>query len=430
MNGHERPDADCAPPPALEPAHHALLDAHESWHEAFESYHQPTTFRRRLEALIQGLRNVTWRLQASKHELSEFDTWYSKWQDFFRADPRMRWLNDARIAVTKKAGLHSASRAIVRIIHSYFEPPVKVFEVPATTSTARILERVQQSLPDVAKPHAVIQIARRWEVPNLPGQELLGLLRDCWHALDALLIFASDVASGSTPDEPPDQFLQQVAYPSCMLVDPSRLPLMFEADTGDALSLPHFRLTLDEEVKAQVAERYKFKKLNPAADLEEVGREAHALACKVFKKDGYHLPITRLRRPDGSWEIHQFLPEDKRAKFVYWHALANYVAARGHDAVIHTGEVWEIPPTSIPHEPYPLLEGLPGSEEALTTWLTTADGKQVIWSSRIVRHLGKGFLKKAITNDITSQHHVGLFMPLRRVWGVADSESDPEAAQP
>lgn len=101
----------------------AVREADHFWHECVATYNDPERFRMNLNALIQAIRNVTFRIQAGKNSVVDFDTWYSPWQEFLRRQPLMRWLNDARIAVVKQAGLETHSTAQVTLISSYRETP-------------------------------------------------------------------------------------------------------------------------------------------------------------------------------------------------------------------------------------------------------------------------------------------------------------------
>lgn len=417
------------PPDALVPALRALEDAHQHWHDAADAYHDPGLFRRRLEALVQALRNVTWRLQSAKADLPGFDDWYPLWQEYLRADARLLWLNDARIEVVKKAGLRSQSHAVVRVIDSYLEPRTVVLELPADTPTAAVVERARAQILEGARPHVAIEVARRWSVPAFPGEELLTVLAHCWHVLDALLIFASERASGPV-GEAPDAFVRTVLRPSCMWADPSLRVLAFEADTGDEFRTVFDRRTPDwGTVEEEAKRRGLHHRLLPGDDasLEAHAEWAHELARRIFRKDGYHLPIVFLRRPDGEWETFVTWVEDKRDKFVQWHHLGSVVRTGGHDALIFTTETWQ---AALPNEPtpYPDVAGMPGRRELLVTYAAGRDGTAAGWASEIFRMLGRPYLKKPVHTAGLSPDAMMFASPVRRAWAVRRAEDDGKGA--
>lgn len=74
-----------------------------------KDYHSPTLFLAHLNAAIQALRNITFRLQAEKHQIPGFEVWYASEQAALRADSLMRRFHDARTAVVKQLGVESKS---------------------------------------------------------------------------------------------------------------------------------------------------------------------------------------------------------------------------------------------------------------------------------------------------------------------------------
>ena len=86
------------------------------WHEALEAYSDPDRFTGHLNAVIQGLRNVTWVLQKELKQKEGFEDWYRSRQDAMKADPRIRWLVSARNRIEKQGDLETKSTAHVRVI--------------------------------------------------------------------------------------------------------------------------------------------------------------------------------------------------------------------------------------------------------------------------------------------------------------------------
>jgi hypothetical protein len=151
----------------------AVEDAHQFWHDCQQAYQDPEEFRRRLDVLIQASRTITWRLQSSKHAFPGFDQWYGQWQAFMRANPRLAWAHEARNDVVKRSGLDSRSRARVTVVWSYLEPARSVFDLPPQLSVDELVAAVARPIPEPFAPNSVMEIERRWEVDELPGEEIL-----------------------------------------------------------------------------------------------------------------------------------------------------------------------------------------------------------------------------------------------------------------
>src|SRR5215470_19431517 len=82
--------------------HRRLVECHVLWHQALSQYQQPVHFQANLNATIQALRNITFVTQSEKHAFKDFDSWYAPWQERMKAEPRLRWLRDARNTVVKQ----------------------------------------------------------------------------------------------------------------------------------------------------------------------------------------------------------------------------------------------------------------------------------------------------------------------------------------
>lgn len=422
--------------PWLQPAAEAFEDAHQLWHDAFEQYHDPAGFRRQIDALIQTARNVTFRLQASKGDAPVAFDWYESdeagsWRSFLRSSSEMKWLHDARTEVTKRRGLSRDSYALVRLVEGYYEPRKQLLKVPATIPTSKVVDAAIKQVPVEYRQHVAIEVRRRWESPDFPGRELLEVVRHCLHILDALLLFAAEVSAGEEPGDPA-AFVETVAQPICMVITPDLLPLTFEADTKDQVSIgfePH-RVTADDVNEA----RAKYGMSRVARKHAPRGEGAHAIARRfhegsraAFKKDGAVLPLAFLLDPEG--EVHQFetLAEDKREKYLIWRRIGEHALGRTFNLAIHTGEMWI---AAVPDDVQPYLEvsEQPGVRELIATVWETHDGDKGIISSRIFRLGPARFLSKP-TEQSDIDEEFTFFDPIRRAWAkrekaVGNDEAD------
>ncbi|HSC20391.1 MAG TPA: hypothetical protein VLC07_01555, partial [Solirubrobacterales bacterium] len=163
------------------PKTHARLNqCHLMWHETLEAYADPDAFVGHLNAVIQGLRNVTWVLQKELRGREGFDVWYADWQEEMGADPRMKWLISARNRIEKQGDLDTTSVARVRVIGSWLRGPALEMEVEPTTKAHEIARQVQVSgLPRRVQREGVLEVERRWTVEELAGDEILDVLAHC-----------------------------------------------------------------------------------------------------------------------------------------------------------------------------------------------------------------------------------------------------------
>lgn len=424
-------------PEALRPAVDLFEDAHQHWHDAAGAYHAPSEFRRHVEALVQASRNVTWRVQAAKAELPErFDEWYAPWQALMKADPQLAWLKDARLDIVHKKGLETASACVVRVIESYLPPEAVLLTLPPDTGTADVLRKAVRQIPEEWRPYVAIEVTRRWEVPSLPGSELLSVFAHCLHVLDALLLYVRELAAHPVPEDPA-AFLATVLSPPCMRVDPSFVPLTFEADTGNLIRISGEHRQPDVTPE-ESAKRYRVRPEElpqRGDDLVETAVAFHEMARRIYKKDGNHIPMVTLFGPGDDSEAHVLLARDKREKFMMWHEIGHRVAHLGYESFVFTTEIWKAKLSGVPMPIPNDFEGVEGRLEALHTFYEHLDGTRGHLDSPIVRHLGRAFLKRATHEREADARSAEFALPVRAAWsrlptagdGTRASSSKPHA---
>jgi hypothetical protein len=415
-------------PDALRPAVDALNDAHAHWHDAVDSYHEPEDFRRHVDAAVQSLRNVTWRLQSMKDQFGDdFDAWYGPWQDLMRADPLLVWLNDARIEVVKRSGLNPNSLALVRIIDSYLEPETTLLSLPARTPTDRVVAAAQARIPEAIREHVAIEVLRRWEVAEQDDAELTEVLAHCWHVLDALLVYAAELLRGESPELSPE-FVATVEVPKCMNgPNPSGIPLVVEADTLEPFGEEFVRSPRNEADVQRAVDCYGARSLpvpSPEDSLAKRAEKLHVQTRNMFKKDGHAVPVLHLYGRDGAMVV-VMTSRDKRDKFLQWHRIGHLVLDRGFDSFVFTSEVWLAPVPDV-IVPYPDVENMSGREEALVTNYADSAGNVGNIMSPIVRVLGKPFLKKMGSDAVADVPGEENFVsPVRRAWAMRRWQGSP-----
>jgi hypothetical protein len=78
-----------------------------------EEYHHPEPFRWSLNAFLQALRNVTFRLQTELAGQAWFPNWYEEKREVMRSDPLLRATLEGRNIVAKRRNLILSSNAWV-----------------------------------------------------------------------------------------------------------------------------------------------------------------------------------------------------------------------------------------------------------------------------------------------------------------------------
>jgi hypothetical protein len=190
---------------SLAPLEEALEDAHQFLHACARGYHDPPAFRRNLHSFIQAARNISFRLQSLKSSIPEFESWYSSWQDYLRAEPTLRWVNQARTKVVKRRGLAARSKARYSLTYSYDQPVDELVEVPAETPTAKIVQQAIGRVPHSVRNRVLVTIEREWVAEDLPDRELPTTMRRALLVLVALVEEADKASSGDARTTSPEE---------------------------------------------------------------------------------------------------------------------------------------------------------------------------------------------------------------------------------
>ena len=394
----------------LRPVARVLKDARAHRHDALVSYHDPETFQRSVEALVQDLRNVTFRLQSVKSNIDGFDAWYGPRQDQMREDEVLRWLNNARVEIVKKTGLRSSSFARVSVIDSYLEAPTVVTQLPVDLSTEELVGQTISALPPAIRQHLTLEIRRRWEAPSLPGLELLFALAHCYVSLYELIEAVAYELLGE--DEPIVGLLMTSDDWAEMLVDASERFIQIKADTGEQIEVA--AREVDEMPDLETASsHYGIDLASTVYPLDAMDRAnaSHERARAIFNVDGYHVLLAILSDCGGRQQIIALELNDKRDKFLAMRRIAEHVVEGDFDLVVVTGESWLAPAVETP-QAYLDLSKFEDKREALITWAESKDGRAVGFASMINRHESGVTLDEAIV----VHSPVVLLDPIRRAW--------------
>lgn len=406
-----------------------LEDLHRQWHQAEAAYFDPDAFRVAIQTAIQTLRTVTFILQSNKSIIPDFDRWYEKWQELFRADPLMTWMKDARNKIEKQGDLEAKSFVRAEIIASYLNEGPKI-EVPAKLSDAPI-QLVKSILMNAMGAHVrkdgVVRIQRRWIENTLPEHELLDAVATAYGRLSELLADAhvqiglppGPIINETTGEEyPPD--LRRGRLP-CMIGHADARSLDVWLATGIPIEFEVVEKTVRvddlKETGKRLEERYDVRVEEMYADSGEAADHQRTLfttARKMFEKDGYHITLAFLLRNGKPVHFRELRPGEHGHKYLMMRSLAHEVVLHGADATILMGESWSAP--ADPSKPFQRAADNPDRIEFLVSTLVTKTAEPIHLSARI--HRVRNTVRLHPTEEEVGGAHF-LFAPIYEAWGRA-----------
>jgi hypothetical protein len=388
-------------------------------HECVRTYHDPTHFRFALSSFIQAARNVTFRLQAHKAAIPQFEKWYASWQEVLRTSPAMSWINTSRVEITKRQGLHTNSKAVVTVYMSYLDAPVFMMDTDPSTEDDALLETVVNRLPSQARRNAVVEIRRAWIADGTPAIDVLAAITEALRVLTALMVSLKEVVASGIY-RLAATVLATTARPKLTPTDPTTR--RYRADRTYELNWAFTLVDVEQRRKSELEARYGFD-LNPLGNpLPESVNELAELLCqlmtRILEVDGEYVPTLWLRCR-GSWQVTVVAFPDKAAKFHFWHTVAQRVEAEDIDAVVFASEAWTV--VGKPENLVDLDLGIhPERGEMLTVAGVARDGTCIGWERTFERD-SLGRPRFASNWDQRSNTwDEGFLSPVRRAWGLVE----------
>jgi hypothetical protein len=334
----------------LEKSHTRLRQVHTLWHEALDAYPVPELFIARLNALLQAARSVTWVLQQEMRHDEGFEEWYGAWQEKMRADERMRWLVEARNTVEKQGDLDLHSIATVRVLAGAYTGPDVEYEVPAQLGPAEIAAAVEvRELPTEIRESGLLEVERRWTVPERPEEEVLDLLAHAYGVLAALMIDAHARRGARMQTFGAEDHAgrhRRVPHPTgrldCMIVGREQRIARWHLGHEELVEIETRTLANVGPEKEEARSRYDFTdwpKSSPGEDLERRAEVWHQWGRRFLERDRGHRTIASLFSP-GTHTLIDVTPDDDQAKRANLAQLALEVDRLGADSLIFTTEAW------------------------------------------------------------------------------------------
>lgn len=406
--------------------HNRLNEAHQHWHHALSLYSSPEEFRVYLNAAIQSLRNVTFVLQKQKSKLSEFDVWYSDWQNKMRNDSIMSWLVQARNIIVKEGDLEADSIAEVSIVASYHSPPIFVFQLNPLLSTIDFIKHLpKERIPDDIRTSGLLKAERKWISKDLPDHEILDALGYAYGILSLLVndfhiqcgrrsdrLFVRDLEGNVSPYLGGTNHLQ--GRLPCMVTTEKLRTVWMKLSDESIIDFREEELGIEHSPQ-EVREHYDLKEpisIRHIEDgtLKDVVADLFKVAKLLLEVDGHHITNVFLHLPNRQLTSIQILPENQTDKYLLWVNIANEVKRLGALAVITVAECWFAKYDS--RFPERHARDCPDRQEALNVSGITQSGEEFHLTAIIRREGSKTFLEEPFAmND-----KANFFDPVRRVW--------------
>ena len=411
------------------PKTHARLNqCHSMWHEALEAYADPDTFTARLNALVQGLRNVTWVLQKEMAHAEGFEDWYRSHQAAMRADPHMRWLVSARNRIEKQGDLETKSTARVRLIASWLEGPALEMDVDPTTEAHQLARAAQvPGLSARARREGILEVERRWTLEELAEEEILDVLAHChgvlcrlvsaaherWNGGEALCELAADgVCDGHTSSAHPSGRVR------CMVAGRRSRTVRRDLSTGALVDIELEPIGGPPVSHKEALERYGpglTSGYRPKAKgVFAIAEIFHVSGRRFIVIDGYLDTVAWILKDGHPLRQVVMRPEDQRDKYLSIASLAEEVDRLGANEFVFTTEAWEAPLVATDDDRVELRPSeREDRTELMVTYALRRGERSRAWASRINR----GKAGEIQLQDMTEQEEDPLFLqPILKVW--------------
>lgn len=407
-------------------AHKRILEAHRLWHQALDCYFDPEGFRTNINAAIQAIRNVTFAIQNEKHNIPNYDTWYTVWQACLKEDEIMRWLCEARTNIVHKKDLEIYSQATVTV--RCYETILKAtVAFPPFLSGKSILKYlIDEDIIDSnwGKVDAYAVIERRWIINDLPEHDILYYLA---YGIGQLFLLVQE-AHKSVQNNIDSCSVVDLLHP--LLLNADKIPVCMsftEKPMQETMELSNFitRQTFIREIhpnqELDKVARHRYKKvfnnggIPTATNPFEFGENLFSIAKDVLKKDGHHINLLFSQSSDLKWTMISPVFEDQVSKHIFWNDMANRIKVDNIISIIFLGECW-VGSTEVMHETGLRASQQPDRKEALVIDIFTS--KMQSKSLRVLFHrniLGK-IIFDSETEDFNNDMSIGYIKPIADIW--------------
>ncbi len=206
----------------------AFAEAHHFLHQMLFQYHRPDIFRWSLNAFLQALRNVTFRLQSElKHKEGGFEDWYMKQQDIMRSDQLLHAFVEGRNIVCKRRNLLVRSRASIGCFRGRKLKGAISINIDPSMPSEYVLLEFAPKLKLVPEDHLFIGeeygVERDWIATELGDENVVVLCNRAWCRIGTVVAAAHEFME--CPWEPPPEHVH----------NPEPVKLLTETDLDPSL---------------------------------------------------------------------------------------------------------------------------------------------------------------------------------------------------
>ena len=295
-----------------------------------------------LNALIQGLRNVTWLLQKQRHDLPDFETWYNGWTQSVSDDAVMKWLVRSRNRIVKESDLELLSTAKVRISLDWLHEYESSWVMPPRLDTRNILIRIMSSERGMP-PVGMLTIERRWIDKLLPEWELLDSTAHAYDHLVQLMLIAHGkigINVCNLPGRDRECVTAKLARGliGCMSFRAQSRLLHIDLSSRTEFTEGYRIIAADEGERKRARERYGT--ISMTGTVIELVPNALEIAKRMLSADAALMTVAWIIRGRAVVQFHPIDFPNREAKRLMMHRLADRVAVLNADGVIFIGESW------------------------------------------------------------------------------------------
>lgn len=414
-------------------SHKSLIEAHRLWHQSLDNYFDPEGFKTNVNATIQALRNVTFKLQNEKKNIADFESWYSVWQERMKKDKIMTWLSAARTNIVHKKDLEINSRATVTIFNYELVHKGDIVNLPIFMPKKMILYYLIKEghiKKEMLGTSLCCGIKRKWKVKEFE-EDVLYLLSYAITFLYQLLREAHENGSISIlqcdiKDTLHMMEIENNTIPQCMHFNDAMESVFSLDDLANRKMFSEKIKISSEDInkimrkEKKIIKIFKDKNLDPENPFNpfEYGRIIFKHARIMLKYYGYHDTMLFCQKENLSWEIVKVGFEDRSSKYIFWNNIVSYIVENNIKAIIFISEAWKstFDIVDTPKKFHPLDQKK--KKEVLLMDILTKELEHVSYMADFSRGLFKKIkLKdtKIIKNNNIAQN-AGYLFPIYQEW--------------
>lgn len=263
----------------------------------------------------------------------------------------MRWLVDARNKIEKQGDLEMHSVAKVRLVANAWTGPTVEFDVaPHIGPTEIAMAAELKGLPSEVRESGLLEVERRWVVPEQPDHEVLDLVAHCYGVLAQLLVDAHarrGIAMQTFGEEDHENRRRRRTHPTgrlnCMLIEREQRTARWHLGHEALIELEARQIERSDAEREQIRAHYddmnEWPKTSPDAPFEDQAKVWHEWGKRMLIHDGGHRTMAMLFADEGVSYL-DVTPEDDQSKWAMMSQIAIEVDRVAATKMIFVTEAW------------------------------------------------------------------------------------------